>query len=161
MPCPSSAQSNPPSLGALPRCRCATRVQTTAHANSPLYHRPLQVSSPRPPPHSSSSSSARLKPSGIGLYCYLLSTRPSSLPTWRLSSSERYPLPLFPIANPIQLQDHNHKKGRFTEPLELVDLIVDIMFIVDIIINFRTTYVNENDEVSPCPDLYSNPLFYR
>ncbi len=31
-------------------------------------------------------------------------------------------------------------------PLEIIDLIVDIMFIVDIIINFRTTYVNENDE---------------
>lgn len=37
------------------------------------------------------------------------------------------------------------------EPLEIVDLIVDIMFIVDIIINFRTTYVNENDEVVSHP----------
>lgn len=45
-----------------------------------------------------------------------------------------------------ELQD-TAKKSRFTEPLEIVDLIVDIMFIVDIIINFRTTYVNENDEV--------------
>ncbi|CAO78713.1 Potassium voltage-gated channel unc-103 [Caenorhabditis elegans] len=44
-----------------------------------------------------------------------------------------------------ELQD-TAKKSRFTEPLEIVDLIVDIMFIVDIIINFRTTYVNENDE---------------
>ncbi|XP_008286689.1 potassium voltage-gated channel subfamily H member 6-like [Stegastes partitus] len=31
--------------------------------------------------------------------------------------------------------------------LNVVDLVVDIMFIVDIIINFRTTYVNSNDEV--------------
>ncbi|CAP37254.2 Protein CBR-UNC-103.2 [Caenorhabditis briggsae] len=45
-----------------------------------------------------------------------------------------------------ELQDTT-KKSRFTEPLEIVDLIVDIMFIVDIIINFRTTYVNENEEV--------------
>ncbi|EGT45636.1 hypothetical protein CAEBREN_28573 [Caenorhabditis brenneri] len=44
-----------------------------------------------------------------------------------------------------ELQDTT-KKSRFTEPLEIVDLIVDIMFIVDIIINFRTTYVNENEE---------------
>lgn len=33
------------------------------------------------------------------------------------------------------------------DPLVVVDLIVDIMFIVDIIINFRTTYVSSTDEV--------------
>ncbi|RCN49533.1 hypothetical protein ANCCAN_04305 [Ancylostoma caninum] len=48
------------------------------------------------------------------------------------------------------LQDTS-RKARFSEPLEIVDLIVDIMFIVDIIINFRTTYVNENDEVVSHP----------
>uniref|UniRef100_A0A3P8TNU4 Cyclic nucleotide-binding domain-containing protein n=1 Tax=Amphiprion percula TaxID=161767 RepID=A0A3P8TNU4_AMPPE len=37
--------------------------------------------------------------------------------------------------------------GYSCSPLSVVDLIVDIMFIVDIIINFRTTYVNSNDEV--------------
>uniref|UniRef100_A0A7N6BHG8 Voltage-gated inwardly rectifying potassium channel KCNH2 n=1 Tax=Anabas testudineus TaxID=64144 RepID=A0A7N6BHG8_ANATE len=37
--------------------------------------------------------------------------------------------------------------GYSCSPLDVVDLIVDIMFIVDIIINFRTTYVNSNDEV--------------
>ncbi|XP_077391892.1 voltage-gated inwardly rectifying potassium channel KCNH6-like isoform X3 [Festucalex cinctus] len=37
--------------------------------------------------------------------------------------------------------------GYSCSPLNVVDLIVDIMFIVDIIINFRTTYVNSNDEV--------------
>ena len=46
--------------------------------------------------------------------------------------------------NEFQVRDHSR---RFSEPLEIIDLIVDIMFIVDIIINFRTTYVNENDEV--------------
>lgn len=38
--------------------------------------------------------------------------------------------------------------GYSCSPLNVVDLIVDIMFIVDIVINFRTTYVNSNDEVS-------------
>uniref|UniRef100_A0AAQ4PFX7 Voltage-gated inwardly rectifying potassium channel KCNH2 n=1 Tax=Gasterosteus aculeatus aculeatus TaxID=481459 RepID=A0AAQ4PFX7_GASAC len=37
--------------------------------------------------------------------------------------------------------------GYSCSPLNVVDLIVDIMFLVDIIINFRTTYVNSNDEV--------------
>lgn len=36
-------------------------------------------------------------------------------------------------------------------PLNTVDLIVDIMFIIDILINFRTTYVNANDEVVSHP----------
>uniref|UniRef100_A0A8C2JBB2 Voltage-gated inwardly rectifying potassium channel KCNH2 n=2 Tax=Cyprininae TaxID=2743694 RepID=A0A8C2JBB2_CYPCA len=36
-------------------------------------------------------------------------------------------------------------------PLNVVDFIVDIMFIIDIIINFRTTYVNANDEVVSHP----------
>ncbi|PNJ50626.1 KCNH6 isoform 2 [Pongo abelii] len=36
-------------------------------------------------------------------------------------------------------------------PLTVVDLIVDIMFVVDIAINFRTTYVNTNDEVVSHP----------
>ncbi|TKR76478.1 hypothetical protein L596_017608 [Steinernema carpocapsae] len=47
-------------------------------------------------------------------------------------------------------QDHT-RRAHFSEPLEIIDLIVDIMFIVDIIINFRTTYVNENDEVVSHP----------
>ncbi|KAK3109016.1 hypothetical protein FSP39_021204, partial [Pinctada imbricata] len=37
--------------------------------------------------------------------------------------------------------------SRYKDPLTIIDLIVDIMFIVDILINFRTTYVNKNDEV--------------
>ncbi|CAK5079661.1 unnamed protein product [Meloidogyne enterolobii] len=35
--------------------------------------------------------------------------------------------------------------------MEIIDLIVDIFFIIDIIINFRTTYVNDNDEVVSDP----------
>ncbi|XP_035261137.1 potassium voltage-gated channel subfamily H member 6-like isoform X2 [Anguilla anguilla] len=41
--------------------------------------------------------------------------------------------------------------GYTCNPLNVVDLIVDIMFIVDILINFRTTYVNHNDEVVSHP----------
>ncbi|XP_061031251.1 potassium voltage-gated channel subfamily H member 6 isoform X3 [Eubalaena glacialis] len=41
--------------------------------------------------------------------------------------------------------------GYTCSPLTTVDLIVDIMFVVDIVINFRTTYVNTNDEVVSHP----------
>ncbi|KAM8905580.1 voltage-gated inwardly rectifying potassium channel KCNH7-like isoform 1-T1 [Spinachia spinachia] len=43
------------------------------------------------------------------------------------------------------------KCGYSCSPLNVVDLIVDIMFIVDILINFRTTYVNANEEVVSHP----------
>ncbi|XP_015264104.1 PREDICTED: potassium voltage-gated channel subfamily H member 2 [Gekko japonicus] len=39
----------------------------------------------------------------------------------------------------------------YCSPLNVVDLIVDIMFIIDILINFRTTYVNSNEEVVSHP----------
>ena len=42
-------------------------------------------------------------------------------------------------------------ESRYSDPLTVIDLIVDIMFIVDILINFRTTYVNKNDEVVSNP----------
>ena len=40
----------------------------------------------------------------------------------------------------------------YDDPLVVVDYIVDVMFIVDIFINFRTTCVDKNDEVvsDPC-----------
>uniref|UniRef100_A0A8B9NYU1 PAC domain-containing protein n=1 Tax=Apteryx owenii TaxID=8824 RepID=A0A8B9NYU1_APTOW len=41
--------------------------------------------------------------------------------------------------------------GYSCSPLNVVDLIVDIMFIIDILINFRTTYVNSNEEVVSHP----------
>ncbi|XP_060073878.1 potassium voltage-gated channel subfamily H member 2-like [Ylistrum balloti] len=40
---------------------------------------------------------------------------------------------------------------RYQNPMTIIDLIVDIMFIIDILINFRTTYVNKNDEVVSHP----------
>uniref|UniRef100_A0A1I7RQL5 Cyclic nucleotide-binding domain-containing protein n=1 Tax=Bursaphelenchus xylophilus TaxID=6326 RepID=A0A1I7RQL5_BURXY len=57
-------------------------------------------------------------------------------------------------------ENHNHqKRGRFESTLDLADLIVDIMFIVDIIINFRTTYVNENEEVVSDPHKIAKHYF--
>ncbi|XP_038076431.1 potassium voltage-gated channel subfamily H member 6-like isoform X2 [Patiria miniata] len=40
---------------------------------------------------------------------------------------------------------------RYNDPLTVIDLMVDVMFIIDILINFRTTYVNKNDEVVSNP----------
>ncbi|KAG1661762.1 Potassium voltage-gated channel subfamily H member 7 [Nymphon striatum] len=37
------------------------------------------------------------------------------------------------------------------DPIVVIDLLVDVMFIIDILINFRTTYVNGNDEVVSHP----------
>lgn len=36
-------------------------------------------------------------------------------------------------------------------PMGIIDLIVDIMFIIDILINFRTTYVNKHEQVVSHP----------
>ncbi|PWA17636.1 hypothetical protein CCH79_00008111 [Gambusia affinis] len=44
-------------------------------------------------------------------------------------------------------------------PLNVVDLVVDVMFIVDILINFRTTYVNSNDEVVSHPGRIAQHYF--
>ncbi|KAK9530410.1 hypothetical protein VZT92_011912 [Zoarces viviparus] len=41
--------------------------------------------------------------------------------------------------------------GYTCHPLNVVDLSVDVLFIVDIVINLRTTYVNQNDEVVTQP----------
>ena len=40
----------------------------------------------------------------------------------------------------------------YNDPLVIVDYIVDVMFIIDIFINFRTTFVNATEEVvsDPC-----------
>uniref|UniRef100_H2Z0V5 Potassium voltage-gated channel subfamily H member 2 n=1 Tax=Ciona savignyi TaxID=51511 RepID=H2Z0V5_CIOSA len=40
---------------------------------------------------------------------------------------------------------------NFTEPLNVIEFLVDIFFVIDILINFRTTYVNKNDEVVSKP----------
>uniref|UniRef100_A0A8C6TG73 Potassium voltage-gated channel, subfamily H (eag-related), member 6a n=1 Tax=Neogobius melanostomus TaxID=47308 RepID=A0A8C6TG73_9GOBI len=49
--------------------------------------------------------------------------------------------------------------GYTCNPLNVVDLVVDVMFIVDIVINFRTTYVNENDEVVSEPGRIAQHYF--
>uniref|UniRef100_A0A3B4ZTW0 Potassium voltage-gated channel subfamily H member 6 n=1 Tax=Stegastes partitus TaxID=144197 RepID=A0A3B4ZTW0_9TELE len=48
-------------------------------------------------------------------------------------------------------EDRRRSCGYTCNPLNVVDLVVDVMFIVDILINFRTTYVNHNDEVVSHP----------
>lgn len=41
--------------------------------------------------------------------------------------------------------------SSFSLTLFVIDVLVDIMFVIDILINFRTTYVNRNDEVVSHP----------
>ncbi|KAG1945038.1 potassium voltage-gated channel subfamily H [Pimephales promelas] len=54
------------------------------------------------------------------------------------------------LLNDIEEQKRR-KCGYSCSPLNMVDLMVDIMFIIDILINFRTTYVNLNEEVVSDP----------
>uniref|UniRef100_A0A3P9M2J4 Cyclic nucleotide-binding domain-containing protein n=1 Tax=Oryzias latipes TaxID=8090 RepID=A0A3P9M2J4_ORYLA len=58
---------------------------------------------------------------------------------------------LTPYSAAFLLNDQVSVCGYSCSPLNVVDLIVDIMFIIDILINFRTTYVNSNDEVVSHP----------
>ncbi|XP_043987482.1 potassium voltage-gated channel subfamily H member 7-like [Gambusia affinis] len=62
---------------------------------------------------------------------------------------------LTPYAAAFLLNDQEEQMrrecGYSCSPLNVVDLIVDIMFIIDILINFRTTYVNHNEEVVSHP----------
>ncbi|CAL8268642.1 unnamed protein product, partial [Lota lota] len=62
---------------------------------------------------------------------------------------------LTPYAAAFLLNDREEQKrrecGYSCSPLNVVDLMVDIMFIIDILINFRTTYVNHNEEVVSHP----------
>ncbi|KAI7808785.1 putative potassium voltage-gated channel subfamily H member 7 [Triplophysa rosa] len=62
---------------------------------------------------------------------------------------------LTPYSAAFLLNDREEQKrrecGYSCNPLNVVDLIVDIMFIIDILINFRTTYVNLNEEVVSHP----------
>nr|XP_061812179.1 potassium voltage-gated channel subfamily H member 7-like [Nerophis lumbriciformis] len=58
---------------------------------------------------------------------------------------------LTPYSAAFLLNDQEEQRrrecGYSCSPLNVVDLMVDIMFIIDILINFRTTYVNHNEEV--------------
>ena len=60
-----------------------------------------------------------------------------------------------PYSAAFLLNDREEQKrrecGYSCSPLNVVDLMVDIMFIIDILINFRTTYVNANEEVVSHP----------
>uniref|UniRef100_A0A8C6V4E0 Potassium voltage-gated channel subfamily H member 7 n=1 Tax=Neogobius melanostomus TaxID=47308 RepID=A0A8C6V4E0_9GOBI len=60
-----------------------------------------------------------------------------------------------PYSAAFLLNDQEDQKrrecGYSCNPLNVVDLMVDIMFIIDILINFRTTYVNQNEEVVSHP----------
>ncbi|XP_044004798.1 potassium voltage-gated channel subfamily H member 7 isoform X3 [Aphidius gifuensis] len=49
--------------------------------------------------------------------------------------------------------DYNNRKAKkySDDPIVIIDLIVDVTFVVDILINFRTTFVNTNDEVVSGP----------
>ncbi|XP_056145773.1 potassium voltage-gated channel subfamily H member 7-like [Lampris incognitus] len=62
---------------------------------------------------------------------------------------------LTPYSAAFLLNDREEQKrrecGYSCSPLNVVDLMVDIMFIIDILINFRTTYVNQNEEVVSHP----------
>ncbi|KAJ7427156.1 Potassium voltage-gated channel subfamily H member 2 [Willisornis vidua] len=55
------------------------------------------------------------------------------------------------LLNEEQVEEKRWDCSYTCDPLNIIDLIVDIMFIVDIVINFRTTYVNVNDEVVSHP----------
>ncbi|XP_077398022.1 potassium voltage-gated channel subfamily H member 6a isoform X1 [Festucalex cinctus] len=56
-------------------------------------------------------------------------------------------------------EDRRRTCGYTCNPLNVVDLVVDVMFIVDILINFRTTYVNRNDEVVSHPGRIAQHYF--
>ncbi|KAM6966650.1 LOW QUALITY PROTEIN: voltage-gated inwardly rectifying potassium channel KCNH6-like [Tautogolabrus adspersus] len=56
-----------------------------------------------------------------------------------------------PYSAAFLLNEVEEPCGYTCNPLNVVDLVVDVMFIVDILINFRTTYVNHNDEVVSHP----------
>ncbi|XP_017045436.1 potassium voltage-gated channel unc-103 isoform X2 [Drosophila ficusphila] len=50
-------------------------------------------------------------------------------------------------------QDYQRRNNKYinSDPIVIIDLIVDVTFIVDILINFRTTFVNAQDEVVSHP----------
>ncbi|KAJ3608460.1 hypothetical protein NHX12_025507 [Muraenolepis orangiensis] len=53
-----------------------------------------------------------------------------------------------PYSAAFLLDEHRDRACGYTcDPLNMVDILVDILFIVDIVINFRTSYVSQSDEV--------------
>lgn len=62
-----------------------------------------------------------------------------------------YTAVLTPYSAAFLLDEHRDLRqrgcGYTCNPLNVADLMVDVLFIVDIVINLRTTYVDQNDEV--------------
>ncbi|XP_061564158.1 potassium voltage-gated channel subfamily H member 6 [Cololabis saira] len=60
-----------------------------------------------------------------------------------------------PYSAAFLLDEHGNLRqrrcGYTCNPLNIADLMVDVLFIVDIVINLRTTYVDPNDEVVTQP----------
>ncbi|XP_061519990.1 potassium voltage-gated channel subfamily H member 6 [Phycodurus eques] len=60
-----------------------------------------------------------------------------------------------PYSATFLLDEHSDVRqrscGYTCNPLNVADLLVDVLFIVDIVINLRTTYVDHNDEVVTQP----------
>ncbi|XP_069374202.1 voltage-gated inwardly rectifying potassium channel KCNH6 isoform X2 [Paralichthys olivaceus] len=60
-----------------------------------------------------------------------------------------------PYSATFLLDEHGDLRQRICgytcNPLNVADLMVDVLFIVDIVINLRTTYVDKNDEVVTQP----------
>lgn len=60
-----------------------------------------------------------------------------------------------PFSATFLLDEHGDVRqiacGYTCNPLNVADLLVDVLFIVDIAINFRTTYVDQNDDVVTQP----------
>ena len=58
----------------------------------------------------------------------------------------------FVLALDQERKELNQNEDKGSNPLAIVDYVVDVMFVVDIFINFRTTYVDSSNEVisSPC-----------
>ncbi|XP_047466078.1 potassium voltage-gated channel subfamily H member 6-like isoform X2 [Mugil cephalus] len=60
-----------------------------------------------------------------------------------------------PYSATFLLDEHRESRrrncGYTCNPLNVADLMVDVLFIVDIVINLRTTYVDQNDEVVTQP----------
>ncbi|XP_031614579.1 potassium voltage-gated channel subfamily H member 6 [Oreochromis aureus] len=66
-----------------------------------------------------------------------------------------YTAVITPYSAAFLLDEHGNLRqrscGYTCNPLNVADLMVDVLFIVDIIINLRTTYVDQNDEVVTQP----------
>ena len=102
---------------------------------------------------------------------FLLNANDSTMPSFGSTKIGKSPLDDFKYnklqefsLNEPDIVDENHidtknSKKKFvispylytSGPLAIIDLIVDITFIIDIMINFRTTYVNKNDQIVAHP----------